>query len=325
MTPLRPAPMSSAQQILITVVRYKMALESSATFNSLATAFQQQPQLLQAMSVLLWDNSPEPIGSPTGPFPFVYRFSQQNLGVSGAYNGAMEYAEQAAVPWLLLLDQDTEVTAPYLAAMLDYSKLLQPDQRVATVVPFIRANGMLVSPRVFGKAVRNHQIPRTTHGVVCQDAYAVNSGSLMRTSALRQVGGYSDRYWLDLSDAYIFHVLHLQNNCMYVAGDLELQHSIATLNFDQDMSPARYANFLAAENSFAEEFRGFWQNALHSLWLLARVARQYKRYRNKSYARLTFESFWQRVFLSPAKRRALWSDELMRRNLPSIQHGTPIG
>jgi GT2 family glycosyltransferase len=311
-------------QVLITVVRYKMALEASATVQSLAEAFQQRPDLLRSMRVILWDNSPEPLESPAASFPFDYQFSNVNLGVSGAYNGALALAEQKGIPWLLLLDQDTVVTATYLESMLGYSNQLLPEDRVATVVPFIRANDSLVSPRVFGKAVRNHQIDRTTHGIFCRDGYAVNSGTLMRASALRAVGGYSNTYWLDLSDAYIFHVLHRHGKCMYIAGDLELHHSIATLDFDREMSPARYANFLAAENSFAEEFRGFLQNALHSLWLLARVARQYRRYRDKTYARLTLQSFAERVFLSPSKRRSRWMDELHRRNLPSIRNGKQI-
>jgi GT2 family glycosyltransferase len=313
--------MKVPMKVLITVVRYKMALEDSATVNSLAASFAERPGLLGEMCVLLWDNSPAPLSSRESSFPLAYRFSEVNLGVSGAYNGALAFAEQEGIPWLLLLDQDTVVTATYLASMLDYGKRLLAEERVAAVVPFIRANGSLVSPRIFGKAVRNHQIARTTEGIFCRDGYAVNSGSMIRTSALRQVGGYSNTYWLDLSDAYIFHVLHLQGKCMYIAGDLELQHSIATLNFDQDMSPARYANFLAAENSFAAEFRGFWQNVLHSVWLLARAARQYRRYQDKSYARLTLKSFRERILLSPAKRRKRWHEELNRRNLPAVSNG----
>ena len=66
------------------------------------------------------------------------------------------------------------------------------------------------------------QIPLTFSGLCKDKAYAVNSATLMRVAALREVGGYSDEFWLDLSDVYVFQRFHGQGKYMYIAGDLQV-------------------------------------------------------------------------------------------------------
>ena len=46
----------------------------------------------------------------------------------------------------------------------------------------------------------------------------------MRVAALREVGGYSDEFWLDLSDVYVFQAFHRRGKYMYIAGDLRVEH-----------------------------------------------------------------------------------------------------
>ncbi len=285
---------------LIVVVRYKTPLEDSATLCSLAESFGSHPELLGGYGVLVWDNSPSRLDNPQLSFPFRYEFSDRNLGVSGAYNQASLYAESIGCPWLLLLDQDTMVTAFYLQRMLEHAKELEGDETIATIVPFVRSHGTMVSPRKFGRLIRNHQIERTVSGVYLEDAYAVNSGTVMRVSALRGVGGYSEEFWLDLSDAYIFQALYRAGKRMYIAGDLELSHSVASMDFDRQMTPERYRSFLAAENLYLAIYRSRLVNVVQTLWLMARAGRQFRRYRNKAFARTTLSFLWQRIFWSKA-------------------------
>jgi len=310
---------SSGMNILIVVVRYKTPLEQSITLRSLAEAFSCHPELMEAFGAVLWDNSPERLVDPQLSFPIDYVFSEKNLGVSGAYNHASGYAEANGYDWLLLLDQDTAVTADYFQRMLRHVRQSEADQRIATVVPFVRSHGVLVSPRKFGRWIRNHQIPRSTSGIYMEDAYAVNSGTVMRVSALRSVGGYSEEFWLDLSDAYIFQALYRHGKRMFIAGDVELAHSVASMDFDQHMSPERYCSFLAAENSYVSIYRSGMVNLVQTGWLLARAARQYRRYQNKEFARITLRFLWQRVFWSRTVRLAKWKEILeSKRNIPTI-------
>ena len=133
-------------------------------------------------------------------------------------------------------------------------KSLTDAQEVAAVVPFVLSHGTLVSPRRLLSFNRVQQIPLTFSGLCKDKAYAVNSATLMRVAALREVGGYSDEFWLDLSDVYVFQGLHRKGKYMYIAGDLLVEHSIASMDFDKEMSPERYENFMAAESAYVDLF-----------------------------------------------------------------------
>jgi GT2 family glycosyltransferase len=311
--------------ILTIVVRYKTPLEESRTLCSLAAAFSSNPELLREYGVLLWDNSPAQLENPELSFPFQYGFSDKNLGVSGAYNHALAHAESIGCPWLLLLDQDTKVTADYLQRMLRHIKDVESDQNVAAIVPFVRSHGVLVSPQRYGRSLLKHQIPRRFSGVYRGDASAVNSGTVMRATALRKIGGYSEDFWLDLSDAYVFHALYRHGMYMFIAGDLELDHSIASMNFDQSMSLERYRSFLAAENYYLAQYRSRLVNLAQTLWLVGRTARQYQRYKNKHFARMTLGFLGQRIFWSRPSCLANWKNILQKsRSIPAIVEGKVI-
>jgi GT2 family glycosyltransferase len=313
-------------KILAIVVRYKTPVEQSQTLRSLSEAFSSDPELLRNYDVLLWDNSPVPLEDPQLSFPFRYDFSDLNLGVAGAYNHALAHAESIGTPWLLLLDQDTTVTAHYLQRMLGYATEIEYDQSIATIVPFVRSHDTLVSPRKFGQFICSHQIQRTVSGICREDAYAVNSGTVMRASALRAIGGYSEEFWLDFSDAYIFHALYRHGKHIYIAGDLELAHSIASMNFDQEMSLERYRSFLAAENAYVAQYRSSLANLAQTFWLAGRTVRQYQRYSNKQFARITIDFLGQRIFWSKSSCLANWKEILRKgRSIPAISAGKVIG
>ena len=140
--------------------------------------------------------------------PLIWIMPAANVGTSGAYNQAMELAESIGCPWLLLLDQDTTVSDEFLRGMIGYSEKLARAQEIAAVVPFIFSHGTLVSPRRLLSFNRVQQIPLTFSGLCKDKAYAVNSATLMRVAALREVGGYSEEFWLDLSDVYVFQPFH---------------------------------------------------------------------------------------------------------------------
>jgi GT2 family glycosyltransferase len=305
--------------ILAVVVRYKTPLEQSQTLTSLAEAFASDPDLLRRYGVLVWDNSPVRLNNPQLSFPFEYGFSDQNLGVSGAYNHALTHAQLMGSAWLLLLDQDTTVTVDYMQRMQGHVKEVENDAAIATIVPFVRSHDTLVSPRTFGRWIRNHQIPRSVSGLYHQDAYAVNSGTVMRVSALQSVGGYSEIFWLDLSDAYIFQALYRRGKRMYIAGDIELAHSVASMDFDRHMTPERYLSFLAAENLYLAMYRSRVVNLAQTMWLVARAGRQYRRYKNKAFAKLTLRFLGQRIFRSKLGCVKEWKKILgSRRSIPAV-------
>ncbi len=312
-------------QIAIVVVLYKRSPIQSQTINSLAAVFEKNPELLNSCTVFIWDNSPTAMVHATVPFPHVYGHNGRNLGTSGAYNHAMEFAESKGLPWLLLLDQDTTVSEDFLPRMLQYSIRFRNQPEIATVVGFIYSHGVLVSPRRLRRFNRIAQIPPTFNGISKQKAYAVNSATLMRVSALREIGGYSDEFWLDLSDVYVFRAMHRQGRYMYVAADLRLDHSISSMDFDKEMSPERYRNFIAAESGYVDLYQSRLEQSAHLFRLLVRTIRQYRRYENKTFARISWEYFCRRLFQSRTKRILGWRQQLALRDIPYIEDGRSIG
>ena len=104
-------------EIFAVVVRYKLPLCDAQTMKGLTQAFQVQPELRRDITVLVWDNSPEPL-EDSAALPFQYIHSVQNIGVAGAYNRGMELAESMRCSWLLLLDQDTTIPSEFLPKCL---------------------------------------------------------------------------------------------------------------------------------------------------------------------------------------------------------------
>lgn len=305
-------------RILAVVVRYKIPLEQSQTVQSLCKAFQLLPELAHSIQVFIWDNTLEPLTSPELSIPFEYRHTGENLGVSGAYNKAIDFADSQGCAWMLTLDQDTTLDAAFLKRMLELSHEVEGNPEIASVVPFVRSHGQLVSPRRLGSLNRVFQIDRGFSGILRANAYAINSASLMRVSALRTIGGYSEEFWLDLSDVYAFQQLNARGFYIYVAGDLLLNHSIAGMNFEQDMVPERYRTFLAAENAYLALYRSRFENAFQTFRLFARTIRQYREYKNKIYASITWQCFISRLITPRAVRLKRWREYLrQKREIPS--------
>jgi hypothetical protein len=306
-------------QILAVVVRYKTPLDCSETFLGITKALQQDSELATAIRVFLWDNTPQGLEQPDLPAGFEYGHSGENLGVSGAYNRALEVAERYGCPWMLLLDQDTSVTVEFLRRMLAYSKTLQPTPEVGSIVPFVRSHGEWVSPRRLVSFNRVPLIDRSISGLYRGSGYGVNSGSLLRVSCLREAGGFSEEFWLDLSDVYIFQRLYERKRYMYIAGDVELQHDIAGMNFEQEMVPERYQTFLAAENVYMDMYQSRFENAVQTVRLLLRTIRQLVQYRDKVYATITWHYFLSKLFVPRSRRLQHWREYLLEyRRIPSV-------
>ena len=237
----------------------------------------------------------------------------------------MEFAESVGAPWLLLFDQDTTVSQEFLPRMLEYSQRFQDNLEIATVVPFICSHGTLVSPGGWADSIRTSKFLPPFAGIYKHKAYGVNSATLMRVAALREIGGYSEEFWLDLSDVYAFQAMYRKGRYMFIAGDLHLQHSIAALDFDKEITPQRYRNFLAAESAYVDLYSSPLEQVCHLLRLLARTVRQYQRYQNKTFAKICWEYFCRRLFHNRMERILGWRKQLAQRDIPIIEDGRVIG
>jgi GT2 family glycosyltransferase len=303
-------------EMLIVVVRYQISLEHSQTFASLSKAFTSHPALLACTGVLIWDNSPSALQEVQYPFPFDYRHTGRNLGVSGAYNCALALAEEKDCPWLLLLDQDTTLPEHFLSRMLEYARIHQANSRIAAVAPFLICDSQPISPAII-RVDHAQPLPLSVSGEYERPAYAANSGSLVRVSALRAVGGYDEDFWLDYSDITLFHRLYLHGMLLYVAGDLRLQHSLSTNNYDEGMSPERYRNAIAAEGAYWDLYRSRRDNFALTARLFLRAIKQWMVYSNKEFSRITWRQLCRRIFATKPQRLEHWRKQSVCRNIPA--------
>jgi GT2 family glycosyltransferase len=298
-------------RVLAVVVLYKRSPERSQTLVSLGAAFRSHPESLKAFRVLVWDNSPTPI-SPELGFPFDYFHSSKNAGTSGGFNGAMELAERMGIPWLLLLDQDTTFAEDFVPKMAAYSERFADDPEIGAVLPLLWCRGQLISPNRLGSFYRVLPVPRTCHGAYYKEqVFACDSATLMRVSALREAGGYDESlFWLDFSDIYVFAALYRNGRSVYIASDLQLEHSLAITDYGNNMNPQRYRNFLAAEGAFLQLYGSGWDNAALTVRLLARALKQYLRHKDKVFAKMSWKAFLGRVLLGKGPRMRSWEEEL---------------
>lgn len=293
------------KRMLIVVVLFGTPPRGSDTVERVVSALASAPHLTAGYDLLLWDNSADPWPDEALlDTPYRYHHASRNLGIAGAVNGALDICIRDGYDWILLLDQDTQVTSQYFAGMLTHREQLEPDQSVAAIVPVLHDDGFELSPqRVlrYRQASVATQVPRILEGEV----FAANSGMAIRVSALDEIGGYSVDFWLDHSDRYIFHRLYQHGKRVFLAADLRLQHNMTMLDYDARMNPERYANFLRAEQAFLDLFASADENAVQVLRLFARFLRQ-RRYRNKIYSQMTWKFLLRRLVTAKTRRLQDW-------------------
>jgi len=304
-------------QILAVVVRYNMPLDQSQTLLGLCDALSTHPDLAEAYRLLIWDNSPEALADPQLSIPFVYRHSNRNLGVSGAYNNAMEYAEQHGHIWMVFFDQDSAVTSDLLRTLLRHSRNLENRTDIVAIAPTVKMGAYTASPKILGFNGRTHDYPAGECGIADGRVIAVNSGCVMRTSALRSIGGFSTDFWLDFSDLYVFHQFFLTGKKVWRAGDTEFQHEMTMLDYDGLMSPWRYKNYLYAETAYSDLYFGRIERLMQHLKLPARAIKQRILFKNPDFSRLTLEQFMYRLRVRRSKRLLRFRAEGVRRLNPS--------
>lgn len=299
-------------KILVVIVRYQMLLSESPAVRGVCDAFSSHPDLSRGGTLMVWDNSPEEILNLKLPIDFVYRHSNKNLGVSGAYNGAMEYAIEHGYPWMLLLDQDTEIGANDLRSMMRHGHDLEGNPEIAAIVPTVSVQEFVVSPRqqLFN---RHCPYPARSHGVLPGEAAVANSGCLIRTSTLHEIGGFSNDFWLDFSDLYVFHQLFLRGHRVWWAADIVLEHEMSMMDYGSLMTPWRFRNFSYAETAFYDLYKGWLENAVQAVRLIARSAKLRIKCENPEFSRIAWNQFVRRLTVPREARITWWLDEAKRR------------
>lgn len=301
--------------ILAAMVRYNTPLSDSQTVQGIGQALAGDVRLGRAYRFLIWDNSPEELRMPRLPISCDYKHSRSNLGVSGAFNNAAKYACLHDCDWLLLLDQDTQVTASFLRSMLHWTRRLASHREIALIAPTVRVGDDIVSPRRY-LFNRHRAYPDPNPGIAPGNPFAINSGCMVRTSSLCEVGGFSLDFWLDYSDIELCHRLYLRGYKLWRATDAQLQHEMSIMDYDRLMTAERYTNYSYAETAFNDIYKGRLENLAQTLRLLLRSIRQSRRYSNSVFSRITLAQLAYRMRVPRRERiRRFLADAQTRRRL----------
>jgi GT2 family glycosyltransferase len=264
----------SPSSILSVIVLYNCELAQSLSFSSLLQILNADPELAKHLSLVLYDNSPQPQSHATSAgFPICYIHDPSNGGLAAAYNFALARAESEEREWLLLLDQDTTLTGEFLSELVEAAGTLHPRSEVAAIVPKLRVNGRIDSPAsdFFGLMRRQFLPPEPAMsenvvGIQEQPLCSYNSASTLRVKALRSIGGFPAEFWLDFMDHAVFHALFVRGYRVYVM--------LATLIHDssyanhQNLPLWRLLNILRARTLHVQKSGSFMDRFLYRIWLL---------------------------------------------------------
>lgn len=292
------------------VVLYRTQPDQSASVVSLQRAAAAAHTAV-TLHILLYDNTPgdqRPSPLPAGVF---YVASPCNRGLAGAYNRAILFAQERDCEWLLTLDQDTDLSEDFLLCMARRIAEVEQTPEVAAIVPQILGGDRILSPyRFFAGAVPSW-FPAAFQGIPNLPVFAFNSASLVRLSALRQVGGYQPWFWLDSSDANLFSQLHQVGKRVLVAGEIQVHHDFSMKDRQNSVSPARYRNILLAESALWDLRMSFLAGCERTARLILRMVQHMRRNDPPALRRITLQFLKRRLFWSRTRRFQAWRQETL--------------
>lgn len=272
--------------ITAVLVLYRMQLQDSRCFQSLTHSLREAGSA-DRVTLFVHDNSPAstPVAEVARTFPGTlhYQHDSSNGGVAAGYNAALAAARSNGSSWLLLLDQDTELTPEYLEELLSATE--DVPKWVVAIIPRLMQNGATHSPQ---------HLPRLSHrpldehvsGLLPHEITAYNSGAALRVSAIEC---FPPRYWLDFLDHAVFHQLQSAGGRVWLlrAG---LSHQLSTESLGTEASLDRYHNVLQAERDFYTDYGSPSDRAWYHLRRVKQAAGELLKVRDKRFALLSLRA-----------------------------------
>ena len=236
--------------ILATIVLYGMSADESPAATSLRTLRADDATIRDAIRWTICDNSPQPHPAPAW-FDGDYLADPTNPGLAVPYDRALALAAAHEIPWLLLLDQDTVVTADYLRQAIAATASYAKNSGVVAISPRLVDNGVLCSPIFPPRLGPARSLPAEFHGIAPSRIQPFNSGSLLRVTAVTAIGGFPQDFPLDYLDHATFHLLQNSGGRIAVL-PATLPHELSS-NHEPAQNPAairRQVASLQAEQRF---------------------------------------------------------------------------
>ena len=235
------------ESVLGVLVLYKRSLRESETFMSLSKALVGTSRRLD---LLVYDNSPESHFDKNVELGYsvniTYIHDSTNPGICKAYNTGFEKALAINKKWLLLLDQDTDITFNYIESLLN---AVEKDKNYASIVPVIYSNSNIVSPTRHDFLGRMKAIEEVEVNRVVSNITAINSGTCISTKFLKEINGFNTAFPLDMLDHWFNYMINTHNRNTFVI-NTKLMHKLSVADYNS-ISIDRYEKIIKSERDFA--------------------------------------------------------------------------
>lgn len=229
-------------KIVITIVLYEHKFADTPSYLLLKKLLDQNNY-----SLLVYDNSKLKQNDAIFAKEQVhYIHDQTNPGLAKAYNIAKDLVVEVDADFLLLLDQDTQLSEEYIEKI----DQLQPLKEIGAFVPIIQCDGRQISP-VFNDEYVGGQSSFPKAGNY-RSVMAINSGTLLPRETLNQIGEFNQEFPLDYLDHWLFWKI-CQNQKEINVLDTILEHDLSVLNY-QAISIDRYESIISAETLFYRKY-----------------------------------------------------------------------
>lgn len=276
------------KEIYIVIVLYKTNLEHSKTIDTLKNIPDEN------INLMVFDNSPIKQYNFSyfryDKFDIHYFNDCSNPGLSRAYNLALSNARDKNYKWLLLLDQDTAITAEYIKEImsLEIDKL---SKNVVSIMPRVISalNDKLIAPVKMSKGGICRSVLLES-GVEQKGISGINSGTLLSVSFMSDINGFSSSYSLDMLDHWYFREIKRNGKEIYLLHSNIKQELSIYGNFEENLSVSRYSQLLNAENHFLTE-DGIISLILYKARLVYRFFKQLS-YKDNNYSRITLSAIF---------------------------------
>ena len=215
----------------------------------------------------------------------VYIKSDNNQGLSKAYNKAVKYAlhekKNPDSSFVLFVDDDTVIPYAYFRRIyLESKSARRQSDGVNVITGFVESDGRPMSP-VWGFRFRFSSKDYIVKPGIYNNIACISSGMAVRLSALKRIKGFDERLFLDMIDYTMLYNLGRRNLCKVLVVDEKLvQDFSGRSNQSRDAVEKRFEIYKKDFNTFCNiTRRGKLYAKLHLF--KRRIAIEYKVRRNQ--------------------------------------------
>ncbi len=272
----------SRTSIEIIIVLYRCTLAESNTFKSLSPILER---LNIDYELIIYNNDPSINIVSSNNYIVVNATSNGML--AQAYNFAFQRAKKCNKKWLLLFDQDTIVSQDYFSVLTkQLSSITNND--IVSLVPFLKQNNKTLSPEITNRNIWI-QKPVEEYGIYqhCRIS-AFNSLSLINIDFLEYIGGFNDKYPLDMLDHWLYSQIYKHKKQVLVL-PVVISHDLSLLDYKKNISKVRHSIFLDAEKQFVKEELTLTHYLSYKIRLLIRFLKQMITVRDIEYSKITLK------------------------------------